>query len=149
MILSVRNKKGNILIELIIGFMILSILVVAVFGGYDSYLKMKKRNQIKERAIDYVGILAKELKFNSTYTQLNRLEKSRDYYIDNLNLDDLIINEDIDELISSRLPSGEEYCKLIVTNISENKFKITITYVNNKNMNFNCSREIVKVEYIK
>lgn len=45
MILSVRNKKGNILIELIIGFMILSILVVAVFGGYDSYLKMKKETK--------------------------------------------------------------------------------------------------------
>lgn len=149
MILSVRNKKGNILIELIIGFMIFSILVVAVFSGYDSYLKMKKRNKVREKAIDYVGTIGKEIKFNSTYIQLNRLEKSRDYYIDNINLHDLISKENISELLSFSLPSDEEYCKLIVSSISEDKLKITITYVNNINMNFNYTREIVKVEYIK
>lgn len=148
-ILSIRNKKGNILIEVIVGFMIFSVLVVAVFNGYDSYLKIKKTNKINEKAIDYVGILGKEIKFNTTYLQLNRLEKNRDYYIDNVDLDELIGKENISELLSISLPSDEEYCKLIVTNISEDKLKIIITYVNNMNRNFNYTREIVKVEYIK
>lgn len=149
MILSVRNKKGNILIEIIIGFMIFSILVIAVFSGFDSYLKIKKRNKVKEKAINYVGILGKELKFNSTYVQLNTLEKNMEYYVDNINSDELIGKQNIIGLMSRSLPSDGEYCKLIITNISEGKLKIKITYVSNININFNYVQEIAKVEYIK
>ncbi|SHJ60065.1 hypothetical protein SAMN02745163_02238 [Clostridium cavendishii DSM 21758] len=116
------------MIEALCGLMVFSILASALLSGYDSYLKVKKRNKFNEKAIQYIDIITKEIKYNMNYENFGLYQNDKIYYMKNTNVEDLMCSE-IKNFISDTKNTENEVCVLqFIKNDDKHNIKVKISY---------------------
>lgn len=95
-----RKVKGNLLLELVVGFAVLSILLVSVWSILSTSTRVKSENNKTLKEIESLKIILKEIEVNTSYEELISKNKNNEINIsdiENINLVKEYINEDIYE----------------------------------------------------
>lgn len=95
-----RKVKGNLLLELVVGFAVLSILLVSIWSILSTSTRVKSENNKTLKEIESLKIILKEIEVNTSYEELISKNKNNEINIsdiENINVVKEYINKDIYE----------------------------------------------------
>ncbi|WP_300258656.1 type II secretion system protein [Clostridium sp.] len=100
------KKKGYLLVDIVLALALVSILFLGIGKSYRTYINNNYYIKEKIKVVEIINSLAMELKYNTSFEDLRRID-SGIYKIDDLNVNDLI-NNDIEEVLRKNLILNSE-----------------------------------------